>query len=294
MTSQADLSARLSEVIGTPIVRIAAIGGGTFGQPFRVTAQDGVEYFAKVGSPDHGPALSHEAKSLGWLAEASTAGGVPVASVVASFDDLLVLDWIPAGTATAATAAEFGRGLAITHAAGADRFGGTEHDFIASEPLPAGCDYDDWPAFYAGARLAPFLERAAHARSISTEDRQSVQAVIERITDLAGPAEPPARLHGDLWSGNVLWTRESAVVIDPSAHAGHRETDLAMLTLFGLPHLDLVIDSYQQTRPLAEGWQQRVSLHQIYPLLVHASLFNGHYGRTAGTAARRALAAADG
>ena len=290
MTSQAELSARLSEVIGTPIARIAAIGGGSFGRPFRVTARDGTEYFAKVGSDDRGSSLEHEATSLSWLAETSPTGGVSVASIVASFDDLLVLDWIPAGTATVATATDFGRALAITHAAGADRFGGAEHDFIASEPLPPGTGCTDWPSFYAGARLEPFLERAVRARSMSAEDQQSVRAVIEAIGDLAGPDEPPARLHGDLWSGNVLWTRNSAVVIDPSAHAGHRETDLAMLALFGLPQLDVVIDSYQQTRPLADGWQDRVSLHQIYPLLVHATLFGGHYGHAAGSAARKALA----
>ncbi len=127
------------------------------------------------------------------------------------------------------------------------------------------------------------------AGSLAGQDRSDVQAVIERIDELAGPPEPPARLHGDLWSGNVMWSGGSAVLIDPSAHGGHRETDLAMLALFGLAKLDVVLDAYQQVAPLAPGWRQRVDLHQLYPLLVHATLFGGHYGRAAGSAARTAL-----
>jgi fructosamine-3-kinase len=98
---------------------------------------------------------------------------------------------------------------------------------------------------------------------------------------------PAARIHGDLWSGNVLWTREGAVLIDPAAHGGHRETDLAMLALFGLPHLDRLQEAYDEAYPLAEGWADRLGLHQLFPLLVHACLFGGGYGvRAAQTAAR--------
>jgi fructosamine-3-kinase len=116
---------------------------------------------------------------------------------------------------------------------------------------------------------------------------------IRRVGDLAGPAEPPARLHGDLWHGNVVWDRGGhAWVIDPAAHGGHRETDLAMLALFGAPFLDRILAAYQETRPLAPGWPQRVPLHQLHPLLVHAALFGPAYGQRAVEAARRALAAA--
>jgi fructosamine-3-kinase len=101
-----------------------------------------------------------------------------------------------------------------------------------------------------------------------------------------------ARLHGDLWSGNVMWTPEGAVLIDPAAHGGHRETDLAMLALLGCPHLDAVIDGYQWRRRLREGWRDRVGLHQLYPLLAHVVLFGGSYAGQTGVAARTALEAA--
>ena len=103
---------------------------------------------------------------------------------------------------------------------------------------------------------------------------------------MAAPTEPPARLHGDLWSGNVLWAPDGAWLIDPAAHGGHRETDLAMLALFGCPHLDHVLAAYDETAPLADGWRARVPTHQLFPLLVHVVLFGRSYTAQAVAAAR--------
>ena len=111
--------------------------------------------------------------------------------------------------------------------------------------------------------------------------------MVRRLPALV-PEEPPARLHGDLWNGNVLWGLDGQVwAIDPAAHAGHRETDLAMLSLFGLPHLPRVFDAYLEASPLADGWEDRVGIHQLFPLLVHAALFGGSYGARAAQTARR-------
>jgi fructosamine-3-kinase len=117
-------------------------------------------------------------------------------------------------------------------------------------------------------------------------------AVLDRLADTVAAGrfdtdEPSARLHGDLWSGNLMWTADGAVLIDPAAHGGHREADLAMLHLFGAPHLERVVAAYDEAAPLAEGWRERVRLHQLHPLLVHAVLFGGSYGPQAVAVAGR-------
>lgn len=145
-----------------------------------------------------------------------------------------------------------------------------------------------WPDWYAARRVLPYLRRAVDGGALSAADAAMVEAVLARITEVAGPAEPPSRIHGDLWSGNVLWSGGRGWLIDPAAHGGHRETDLAMLALFGAPYLDRILGAYQEVAPLAPGWQQRVPLHQLHPLLVHVCLFGAAY-RDATLDAARAL-----
>ena len=107
------------------------------------------------------------------------------------------------------------------------------------------------------------------------------------VPGVAGPPEPPSRIHGDLWSGNVLADRRGQPwLIDPSPYAGHREVDLAMLRLFGGLG-QRTFDAYGEEHPLADGWRDRVELYQLLPLLVHAALFGGSYGAAAERAARR-------
>ena len=128
------------------------------------------------------------------------------------------------------------------------------------------------------ASWAATASRSAWDTRIEPAGVAAVESVVRRIVDLAGPPEPPARLHGDLWAGNIVWTAERhAVLVDPAAHGGHRETDLAMLGLFGLPQLARVQAAYHEVHPLADGWQERQPLHQLFPLLVHAALFGGGY-----------------
>jgi fructosamine-3-kinase len=126
--------------------------------------------------------------------------------------------------------------------------------------------------------------------TLRPDEAKVVERVCEQLPRLAGPAESPARLHGDLWSGNVLWGADGRVwLIDPAAHGGHRETDLAMLHLFGCPHLDRILDAYDEAAPLAPGRRERIGLHQLFPLLVHTVLFGRGYAEQALSAARSAL-----
>jgi fructosamine-3-kinase len=149
---------------------------------------------------------------------------------------------------------------------------------------------DTWPEFWVERRLRPYLKVARDRGNVSESDTVAIEQVANRIDEFAGPSEPPARLHGDLWSGNIVWSAEGpAYIVDPAAYGGHRETDLAMLSLFGAPHLSRLLDAYDEVAPLAAGWRARVPLHQLHPLLVHAVLFGGSYGRRAGAAAQSLL-----
>ncbi|MER7965607.1 fructosamine kinase family protein [Streptomyces ardesiacus] len=232
-----------------------------------------------------------EAAGLRWLADAGT---VRIPAVHGVDGRRLVTDRVAQGPSSAGAALRFGRDLAGLHAAGAPSFGsappgGPEEAYIGLAPM-RNATGDDWPRWYAAHRVLPYLRGAVDAGTVRTGEAADVERVCERLPELAGPAEPPARLHGDLWNGNVLWGADGHVrLIDPAAHGGHRETDLAMLRLFGCPHLDRVLAGYREAAPLAGGWEGRVGLHQLFPLLVHAVLFGRGYAEQAVTAARTAL-----
>jgi fructosamine-3-kinase len=237
-------------------------------------------------------AVRAETASLAWLAEP---GVVRLPEVLGSDDHWLVLTQVAERAPSEPAADAFGRALAAVHRAGAPAFGavppgGPVRAWIGNaemrnEPSPA------WPSWYAEHRVEPYLRQAVDAGFLEWPSARVIGEVCRRIDELAGPPEPPARLHGDLWSGNVLWAGEQAWLIDPAAHGGHRETDLAMLALFGCPWLDRILAAYREAAPLAEGWRARVALHQLFPLLVHTVLFGWSYAAQATAAARAALTA---
>jgi fructosamine-3-kinase len=226
---------------------------------------------------------------LHWLAEP---GALRTPAVIELADDYLALEWVEPGSLSAEGAEELGRGLAATHAAGAPCFGdpgfgerlGVEAR-IGSLRLPNDPS-EDWPTFYAECRLLPLARIASERGAIGRAGVAAVERVSERLDQISGPAEAPARLHGDLWSGNVHADSYGRPwLIDPSAYGGHREVDLAMLRLFGAPS-ERVFSAYEELTPLADGWEERVGLWQLLPLLVHAALFGGSYRASAERVAR--------
>ncbi|MFI1374270.1 fructosamine kinase family protein [Streptomyces longwoodensis] len=253
-----------------------------------VDLDDGRTVVVKRGDgPD---AVGAEAAGLRWLARA---GAVPVPAVHGHDEHWLVMDPVPDGRPTKQGAVRLGRELAALHAAGAPAFGapppgGPREASIGRAPM-RNVPGDDWPTWYAEHRVLPYLRTAVDDGTLRPREAAELERLCARLPDLAGPAEPPARLHGDLWNGNVLWDADGwAWLIDPAAHGGHRETDLAMLHLFGCPHLHRVLDGYQDEAPLADGWRERTGLHQLFPLLVHAVLFGRPYADQALAVARAA------
>lgn len=270
-----DFRATLTDVLGEDIVAMEPLGGGDVADSFRVVLVDGRTVFAKTktGAPEG--FFSTEAAGLHWLHDADT---LPVPAVVAVGDDppLLVLEWIDEGSAQASTDAEFGRGLAGLHRAGAHTFGREDRRTTGSRGLPnEPCS--TWAEFYATQRLLPLARLAFEGAALAERTIADIEGVAARLDDLGGPPEAPARLHGDLWAGNRLVDDiGDSWLIDPAAHGGHREFDLAMMRLFG-GFGGACFDAYQEVSPLADGWEQRVPLHQLAPLIVHAIKFGGGY-----------------
>jgi fructosamine-3-kinase len=226
-----------------------------------------------------------EAAGLRWLA---VRGGPRVARVLAVHDDALELEEVRETGPTPAAARAFGAALARMHDAGAPAFGAPPDGWSGDgffgpldQPLPlrAGA-YDAWGRFYAECRLAQVAANLRARGRLDADLADGLARVSEALTAGAwDDDERPARLHGDLWSGNVLWSADGAVLIDPAAHGGHRMTDLAMLELFGAPFLDQVRAGYHEVHPLPgdDVRAELVAVHQLYPLGMHAVLFGGGY-----------------
>jgi fructosamine-3-kinase len=284
VTRQPLVARRAEALLGSAVVATAPVAGGDVATATKLRLSDGTTALMKTLPQAPPTFFESEARGLRWLG--GVAGGLQVPEVLAVDAECLILRWVEPGRNSGDAAAAFGRALAATHAAGAPSYGLETDGFIARLPLPnrtAG----SWAEFYAVRRVLPYLRLARDRGAVTPREAATVEGVIGRLPALL-PDEPPARLHGDLWNGNVLWGVDGQVsVIDPAAYGGHREVDLAMLALFGLPHLPRVLDAYAEATPLTEGWQDRVALHQLFPLLVHACLFGGGYGARAAEAAKR-------
>ena len=227
-----------------------------------------------------------EAAGLRWL---RVPGGARVVDVVAASATSITLSRVRTVAPTVAAAQAFGAALAVTHDAGAPAFGSppeglSGRSFIADLPLPTEPE-PAWGRFYAVQRVLPFARAAA---SVLGDGVRVIEALADRLAEgVFDDGAPPARLHGDLWSGNVLFGTDGVTLIDPSAHGGHRVTDLAMLALFGAPHLGTIFGAYADAATqLSPDWRELIGLHQVYPLLVHAVLFGSGYARQAVDVAR--------
>lgn len=286
-----ELGAALGALLDDRVVAMARVHGGDVARSFRVELERGGTVFAKTNPNAPADAFTAESGGLRWLAEPDV---VSVAEVLAVTDgrpeagepNLLVLTWIDEGPPTPSTDADLGRSLAALHQAGAPSFGREDRRRTGSRGLPnEPCT--TWADFYATQRLLPLARIARDERALPVPTIDALEGLAGRLEELGGPPEPPARLHGDLWAGNRLIDREGrSWLIDPAAHGGHREFDLAMMRLFG-GFGETCFAAYREAHPLADGWADRVALHQLAPLLVHAIKFGGGYVGAAADAVAR-------
>jgi fructosamine-3-kinase len=261
-------------------IRSTPVRAGSSCVAERLTLDDGSDIFAKTRPGAPSDFFAVEAEGLRWLA---AAGAVPVPEVIAATESMLLLEWVPPGSPSRDAAEELGRGLAALHAAGAPGFGARRNGYIGHLPLD-NTPADSWAEFHVERRCRPYLRMAVDGGTLGSSEAAVVERGLGRVPDLD---EPPSRIHGDLWSGNVHYGRDGrAWLVDPAAHGGHREADLAMLALFGAPYLDPVLAAYDEAFPLAAGWRDRIPVHQLHPLLVHVVMFGGGYTGQLLTAAR--------
>ncbi len=269
MSWKASLGSRL----GARVVDAEPIAGGDINDAYRVELDDRRTIFVKTHRRAPPGMYDAEADGLAWLSE----GPLRVPRVIAVTEEALALEWLELSSRGSGFERVLGRGLAELHRLGAPSFGYTRDNFLATIPQDNTPESGptSWPTFWIERRVRPLCEQA-----IASGAMPDVRARLDELRskrDRFGPDEPPARLHGDLWWGNVVAVDGEPCVIDPAVYGGHREVDLAMLALFGGVSASLVA-AYEEVWPLAAGWRDRVALWQLYPLAAHAVLFGGGYG----------------
>lgn len=235
-----------------------------------VELHDGRRVFVKAPHDRRARAmLEAEEHGLAFLRDRSS---LRIPSVLARGDDFLVLEALTLNPLDGASAESFGRGLAELHRSGAPSFGLDRDNFIGLTEQ-RNTPHARWADFYREERILAVATRC----ELDPGTRALVDNVAESLDSLVGDAEPPARLHGDLWSGNACTDENGRpCVFDPAVAGGARELDLAMMRLFGgFPRR--TFDAYEESFPLLPGHAERVALYQLYFLLVHVAIFGSGY-----------------
>ena len=286
-----DAAARtaLEQALGERVTRTSVLGGGDINEAYEVHVSSGQTVFVKTNSSVAvaGAMFAAEARGLSWLKEA---GQIRVPEVVAVAEEpaFLALEYLRPGRRRGSFDEELGRNLALLHRHGAPAFGLDHDNFIGRLPQE-NTMAPDWVTFYRDRRLGEQLRRAEERGLASKRMRSGFEELFAKLGELVGPTEPPARLHGDLWGGNLhVDDQGGPCVIDPAVYGGHREIDLAMMKLFG-GFGARVFAAYHEAYPLAPGHEKRVALYQLYPLLVHVNHFGVGYVASVEGALRRYL-----
>lgn len=272
----------LEEVLSTYVGRkicinqVNRVHGGDINETYQLKT-DSRSFFLKVNSSKRFPRMfEQEAIGLGALLGTNTIR-IPKTIALDEFEDatFLVLEWIEQGSPSTNFWEDFGHQLAALHQTTNDQFGWTQDNFIGTL-VQHNQWTNTWSEFFILQRLEPQLNIALQQGKMNLNHVRSFDKLFQKLDGLF-PKESPALLHGDLWSGNyIIDEKGHPVIMDPAVYYGHREMDLAMTKLFGGFDSELY-ESYHEIFPLETNWEERVSLCNLYPLLVHVNLFGGGY-----------------
>jgi protein-ribulosamine 3-kinase len=275
----ATLEKALRFALGAGLRKTRRLSGGDINDAFEVELMSGVKVFLKTNAAAPASMFPAEAAGLEWLRAAGALRVPEVLAVSNGREDepgFLVLELLTPGQPQRDFDQRLGRGLAELHRFGAPRYGWERSNFIGTLPQRNQA-HDSWADFFWYERLEPQLLRAVAAGQASQRMRSGFDRLASKLTQLVGPEEPPSRLHGDLWGGNLhIDPAGEPCLIDPAAYGGHREVDLAMMRLFG-GFGESAFRAYDEVWPLSPGYAERIALYQLYPLLVHVNLFGGSY-----------------
>ena len=270
-------ASRLAKHLSVPLVSLESIGGGDINQAFRAQSTDGEAYFVKTHPHPPPGFFSKEAQGLELLSQTQTVSIPAVVSVIEEEDfSCLVLEWIDAGPTSQQSALSLGQALANLHRVSSDTFGLKEDNYLGTLPQP-NLPTKDWVEFYRDRRLNPLLQRAHQRGMLPLNILRESDVVLTNLSSILGPMEKPSLLHGDLWGGNRMVDQTgTSWLIDPAVYFGNREIDVAMMRLFG-GFTHEVFEAYHATYPLSPGWEERIDIYQLYPMLVHLNLFGTSY-----------------
>lgn len=251
------------------------ISGGSINRVLRLQSEHGPPALLKTNHSAPPGLFAREAEGLQALLQA---GGLRVPTVYAHGEDWLLMEYLSATERSADYCTVLGEGLARLHSTVNKRFGFLNDNYIGST-----AQLNPWTkdghSFFADSRLRFQGRLARESGLLSTADYRLLERVIEHLSDLI-PEQPASLIHGDLWSGNVIvGPQAEPVLVDPAAHFGWAEAELAMTILFGRFER-AAYQAYEQVRALAPGYMQRADIYNLYHLLNHLNLFGrGYLGR---------------
>jgi fructosamine-3-kinase len=273
-----DVKAALMAALDARVLESRPVTGGDINEAWAARLSDGRIVFVKENRRASPAMFPAEARGLDWLRSAG-ALAVPevlaVSSGAAEEPAFLALEYLAPSAPNPGYDEALGRGIAALHRSGAPSFG-LEHDNFIGRLQQDNHIEAKWATFYLRRRLLPQVALAERSGRARAGLRRDVEHLGDRLNELVGPDEPPARLHGDLWGGNVHVSAGRPWLIDPATYGGHREVDIAMMRLFG-GFSERTFAAYTEAYPLPPGHEERTGLYQLYPLLVHLNLFGGHY-----------------